>query len=67
MWGAPDGWMPLKMRGRGVSAGLGDGAGASSVVIERECSRPPSPLDHLGGAPPSATIPPMPSPVRCQR
>ena len=50
MWGAPDGWMPLKMRGRGAARrALATGAGASSVVIARECSGPPSPLGTSTG------------------
>ena len=42
--GAPDGWIPLKIRGRGPSPGAGAVAGTGSIVIEGECSGPPPPL-----------------------
>src|SRR6266508_134720 len=37
-WTVPDGWIPLKMRGRGDGASTGAAAGASSIAIDPECN-----------------------------
>ena len=51
--GAPEGWIPLKIRGRRAASGAGAGAGTVSIVIVGECSGPP---EAPGRPTPSATI-----------
>ena len=65
----PDGWIPEKMRGRSARrAPAAAGEGANSVVIVAECSRTQSPTaPSARRSDGSATIPPMPRPVRRSR
>ena len=43
----PDGWMPLKMRGRWAGASIGAGAGAVSTVMVGECSGGTVPIEPV--------------------